>query len=272
MNSEDEILYLIEGIIEFKPHDNCLISLTTGEKKTLLAAASSCLHLLLQHQGTLVTKKALFEAGWEKDGLHVTDNTFYQNILTLRRSLSSLGIERNIIITVTRKGLMIPNDVYAKRLTEENPGTDTNVNEVLKTLEKKDLCQEHVTGKANKIGSAAQTWFKFCLFLAILFLTISSVYCIINTTDENNFFADYKLFGKTNGCIIFINNKHDNIEEYQLFTKNNPLNCDSQNYIYLTVVPFLQRVSAIRCKKPLLNEPATQCVSDYYLSRDEKLK
>lgn len=272
MNSEDEVLYLIEGIVEFKPHDNCLISLTTGEKKTLLAAASSCLHLLLQHQGTLVTKKALFEAGWEKDGLHVTDNTFYQNVLTLRRSLSSLGIERNIIITVTRKGLMIPNDVNAKKLTEENASASPKEDDPPQSLEKKSLLKEGITRKPNKIGSAVQTWFKFCFFLAILFLTISGVYCVINTTDENNFFADYKLFGKTNGCIIFINNKHDNIEEYQLFTKNNPLNCDSQNYIYLTVVPFLQRVSAIRCKKPLLNEPATQCVSDYYLSRDEKLK
>lgn len=288
MSSEGEVVYLIEGVIKFNPQDNSLISIETGERRTLLAAAASCLHLLLQYQGNLVTKKALFEAGWENDGLYVTDNTFYQNILILRRSFISLGFEKTLIITLTRKGLMIPADIDVQKLSEpsfrnevEEVQIDINVTEAA-SIDNKVKGEVAVNGNGNgngnphKKGHVPVIPFVFFRRLSSLLvavgITIAVFHIIFFSSAEKNYFADYKLLGNIDGCTIFINNQQESLKDYARFTEKNPLTCGDKKYIYLTFLPFMRRVSAIRCLKPLLNHPTMQCSSDYYLEKDEVLQ
>lgn len=286
MSSEGEVVYLIEGVIKFNPQDNSLISIETGERRTLLAAAASCLHLLLQYQGNLVTKKALFEAGWENDGLYVTDNTFYQNILILRRSFISLGFEKTLIITLTRKGLMIPADIDVQKLSEpsfrnevEEVQIDINITEVA-SIDNKVKGEVAVNGNGNgnphKKGHVSVIPFVFFRRLSSLLvavgITIAVLHIIFFSSVEKNYFADYKLLGNIDGCTIFINNQQESLKDYARFTEKNPLTCGDKKYIYLTFLPFMRRVSAIRCLKPLLNHPTMQCSSDYYLEKDEVLQ
>lgn len=284
MSSEGEVVYLIEGVIKFNPQDNSLISIETGERRTLLAAAASCLHLLLQYQGNLVTKKALFEAGWENDGLYVTDNTFYQNILILRRSFISLGFEKTLIITLTRKGLMIPADIDVQKLSEpsfsnevEEVKIDINVTEVA-SIDNKVKGEVVVNGNNNlhKKGHASVIPFVFFRRLSSLLvavgITIAVFHIIFFSSVEKNYFSDYKLLGYIDGCTIFINNQQEGLKDYARFTEKNPLTCGDKKYIYLTFHPVKRRVSAIRCLKPLLNNPTMQCSSDYYFEKDEVLQ
>ncbi|MFV8867053.1 winged helix-turn-helix domain-containing protein [Serratia fonticola] len=273
MSSEGEVVYLIEDVIEFHPRDNSLISMETGERKTLLAAAASCLHLLLQHQGNLVTKKALFEAGWESDGLYVTDNTFYQNILILRRSFIALGFEKTLIVTITRKGLMIPADVNVQRLHNklEEVKIDSSVAEVVQidSSVKGEIATNDNPHIKGHFPTKPFLFFKrLAFFLVFVGISVAVIHNLFFSAAEKNYFAEYKLLGKIDGCIIFINNQQENATDYVRFTEKNPLTCGDKKYIYLTLFPFIRRVSVIRCAKPLLNQPTMQCVSDYYLEKD----
>lgn len=50
-------------------------------------------------------RQTFYAEVWENQGLYVTDNTFYQNISLLRKTLRAAGIHDNIIQTVPREGI-----------------------------------------------------------------------------------------------------------------------------------------------------------------------
>lgn len=104
-------IYSIEDLVTFNVSTGVLHSIKDNSSCTLLAASSECFISLLENHGHLVSKKTLIEQGWEKYGLHVSDNTFYQNILMLRKGLRTCGIDKEIIKTIPRKGLLISEDV-----------------------------------------------------------------------------------------------------------------------------------------------------------------
>ncbi|WP_297198263.1 hypothetical protein [uncultured Pluralibacter sp.] len=109
-------LYHIDNKVEFD-HQKCLLrSLETDTTFTLLAAASECFLVLLMNHGHLVNKSKLIHEGWEKYGLHVSDNTFYQNILVLRKGLRTCGIDYEVIRTLPRKGLIVPETIQVTEI------------------------------------------------------------------------------------------------------------------------------------------------------------
>lgn len=110
--------YIIEGVVEYSPQDNKITHRESGETISLLSSASECFLLLLKNHGKLVNKSALITIGWEQYGLHVSDNTFYQNTLTLRKALKTIGIPHEVIKTVPRKGLVIPDNIQVEILND----------------------------------------------------------------------------------------------------------------------------------------------------------
>lgn len=110
-------LYHIDNKVEFDPQKCLLRSVNADTTFTLLAASSECFLILLMNHGRLVNKSKLFYQGWEKYGLHVSDNTFYQNILVLRKGLKACGIDYEVIRTLPRKGLIIPDTIHVSQIT-----------------------------------------------------------------------------------------------------------------------------------------------------------
>ena len=112
-------VYIIDSKVEFNYLACTLRSVDKDISFTLLAASSECFHFLLQNQGDLVNKSKLTYEGWEKYGLHVSDNTFYQNVLVIRKGLKACGIDYEVIKTLPRKGLLIPQTIQVKRIVDE---------------------------------------------------------------------------------------------------------------------------------------------------------
>lgn len=105
MESDTDII-IINQTICFSPDEHLLYPV--GRKHAALSLnvpVSRCLALLLSSDGQVVPRQTFYTEVWENQGLYVTDNTFYQNISLLRKTLRAAGIHDNIIQTVPREGI-----------------------------------------------------------------------------------------------------------------------------------------------------------------------
>jgi DNA-binding winged helix-turn-helix (wHTH) protein len=84
---------------------------------TLNAPTARCLQLLLESNGKLYPGGV---SGYsvENRGIVVSQNTFYQNISLLRKSLLKAGLSQDIIVTVRQRGLFSPQDQISRHFSE----------------------------------------------------------------------------------------------------------------------------------------------------------
>ena len=108
--------YLIAGVMLF---DDELYEVSGAgdvlQPVVLGAAASRCFSTLLEAQGSIVTKKELLHAGWERYGQQVSSNSVNQSIAQIRRCLSSVG-HCDYVVTVPRIGYKISDALSIERL------------------------------------------------------------------------------------------------------------------------------------------------------------
>ncbi|MRE39622.1 transcriptional regulator [Klebsiella quasipneumoniae] len=90
-----------------------------GECISLNAPTARCLLLLLQNSGKVISRDEFLSAVWENRGVVVSQNTFYQNISLLRKSLLKAGLSNDIIITVRQKGFSVAPDTLITPLSDE---------------------------------------------------------------------------------------------------------------------------------------------------------
>lgn len=95
------------------------VTIESSENIILNVPTARCLQLLLECQGRVVSREDFLLQVWNARGIVVSQNTFYQNISLLRKSLKKAGLSVEIIITVRRKGFTISTDTKIERLEEE---------------------------------------------------------------------------------------------------------------------------------------------------------
>lgn len=116
--------YIINGEVVFDVNDNGLRPLGEhGERVSLNAPTARCLQLLLESHGKIVSREEFLDTVWKTRGVVVSQNTFYQNISLLRRSLSKAGLSKDIISTVRQQGFVLTSDshIISSFKTEDVP-------------------------------------------------------------------------------------------------------------------------------------------------------
>ena len=96
----EEIIFDVDAC-ELKPLNEI------GEAISLNVPTARCLQLLLESNGAVVSRDDFLEQVWMSRGIVVSQNTFYQNISLLRKSLMKAGLSKDIITTVRRKGFVL---------------------------------------------------------------------------------------------------------------------------------------------------------------------
>ncbi len=253
--------YLIGDCIEFRPEDNSLYSRSTGETITLFVAASRCLLLLLNQQGKVVSQKELFEAGWQKNGIGVSNNTFYQNILMLRKGLKHAGYEETVIKTVPRQGLTVPSTVPVEKIMA---GTEKEYRkEVPVIVEDNPAAVSPVKEEKEEKKTQSQKWWLWGL---APFLCVVAVICVVwNVMENNSFFNSYTYAGKIEGCTVYLKNDRTPLKYYMQFIAKNNFTCGKQEFVYFATYPLVPRASAIRCKQQFSSGSKNNCISEYFL-------
>lgn len=143
---DDAVLFngcMINHEIVFNANMNELRPLSgDGECVILNAPTARCLLLLLQNSGKVISRDEFLAAVWENRGVVVSQNTFYQNISLLRKSLLKAGLSEDIIITVRQKGFSVAPDTLIIPLSDEEC---ENMNRVTLTHYKNNKVADVIT-------------------------------------------------------------------------------------------------------------------------------
>lgn len=119
--------YRINDGIIFDKNTFELTSLTdVNEVITLHAPTARCLLLLIEKKGEVVSRECFLEQVWHARGVVVSENTFYQNISLLRKSLKKVAPKENIVITVRSRGFIIPENTRIQPLEDKKEMEETH--------------------------------------------------------------------------------------------------------------------------------------------------
>lgn len=259
--------YLIEGFVEFRPEENLLFSHINGKKITLFVAASRCLQLLLNQRGMLVTQQALFDAGWQNYGVSVSNNTFYQNILTLRKAFKLAGCDKALIKTVPRQGLTISTAIQVEKI----PVSIVNSEPINELVKPKEVPLANMKITKNSFFEKMRIFYSLWAIVTYLVFSFCLLFLIFNKdSPESNYFDNYRYVGEIEGCSVYAFSSRVSIKVYTDFLKEHRFYCRQKKFVYFATYHFVQRASIIRCEKPFQKGIKNNCVSEYYLERLQK--
>ena len=91
-----------------------------GDAVILNAPTARCLQLLLESTGKVVPREEFMEVVWKARGIVVSENTFYQNISLLRKSLARAGLSHEIIVTIRQRGFVIAEGTVIKVISHDD--------------------------------------------------------------------------------------------------------------------------------------------------------
>ncbi|MFI8416173.1 transcriptional regulator [Serratia sp. NPDC078593] len=254
---DENCYYVIADKIEFRPEENLLYSRITGEKITLYVAASRCLQMLLREQGSVVAQQQLFDIGWEKNGMGVSKNTFYQNILTLRKGLKIAGYDQTVIKTIPRQGLTIPSTVPVQKVIKSNITTSSGKENI------KDNNQPETTNIIIKKIFPTYLW---AIIVVIPLVLTIILFLASKISDKRDYFSQYSYAGKIDNCSVYLYNKNTTLERYKQYLKKHQGSCAENSFVYFSTYPLVPRVSVIRCKQAFSTGLKNSCVSEYHLN------
>ncbi|MEN0615587.1 helix-turn-helix domain-containing protein [Klebsiella indica] len=166
----------IEGFITFDTEEASLVNLLTGDCIELSATSTRLLATLLRQQGDIISRIDIFQAVFEKYGARPSNSNLNQYISTLRRSLSDLGIEKNVIITIPRIGFKISDEIIVT--TDCDYHSSFTLPDIPPELSRKRLIWRH----------RKTLFFALILSVSIFFITYSFFYK--KQTSNQTFYQD----------------------------------------------------------------------------------
>ncbi|HGF0148779.1 TPA: transcriptional regulator [Klebsiella variicola] len=156
---------------------------------TLNTPTARCLQLLLENNGKIISRDEFLSAVWEERGVVVSQNTFYQNISLLRKSLLRAGLTQDVVVTVRQRGFVIATGTVIRQVLQKNEFNsamslstdihiqsdnvrdmsfvDVDVESETKVLKKKSMVNEYTSSKLP-----------FWTFIIVAVMTIINIFFI----------------------------------------------------------------------------------------------
>lgn len=289
--------YVINKVVEFHPTTRQLRNLSNPTNMVVLnSPASRCLLLLIERSGTIVTQQEFMYNVWEKLGLVVSANTYYQNICLLRKGMKEIGFASDPITTIPRIGLTLALDTQIQSIESTDPPPPASVDE--KTTDETALTvsydeldkavfshagilHEAIESVADIPASApdipepqclpkrdASKLSKLFFLITVLIFSIllADIKVILSHFQEQSYFENYQLTVNTDGCHLFLNKDiHNADERTKALTYGAQFKSDCQKFpwVYISRYAMLPRASVIRCNKPMSSP--NYCISNYFI-------
>ncbi|WP_161629509.1 winged helix-turn-helix domain-containing protein [Serratia fonticola] len=144
----------------------------------------------------------------KKNGLEVSNNTFYQNILMLRKGLKLAGYEQVVIKTVPRQGLAIPSMVPADRII---PDISTTSAEEIPSVEEN---QPPTPSKVDKKASSRPRYV-WTILLCLSFGVGIALLAAWNSSENKNFFSTFNFVGNIEQCSVYLHSGQTSLQSYK---------------------------------------------------------
>lgn len=246
---------IFNGIVAYEEQHARLYNINEPEKfVSLFAPTNKCLSLLIETRPEVISQHVFFEKVWENEGLPVTANTFYQHIAMLRRALEEVGLNKDAIVTIPRKGLSLAEtlDITFEEVDEaaaDKTPINNNKNQPLpEQIENKSLTKLALT------------------LLGIIFVfSVSfglSLSYFDNAPQQTHQLENYKFLGEINGCRVFTFFSLSTLSDVKRDLQDNNIDCKTNENIYYATIPLLHRVSVITCT----NGPENICRSYFSMT------
>lgn len=256
--------YIINGIVEFHPAASTLRDLNNPEQVVVLnSPAGRCLLLLIERAGSIVTQQECMDIVWQRRGMMVSPNTYYQNISILRKGLKKAGFETDPIVTIPRIGLTLASDTQITIKEAQLPSAEPEA--PVQTVQEEDGVPQPVAPVTPVAPVAKRRFWLGGALLALLL--IISVSVISYSRPHDSYFVDgYRFTTMMGECRLYfardIETPQDR-EKALAYAAPFKDECSSYPWIYISGYSLLPRASVIRCDRAM-TEP-NRCMSDYFI-------
>lgn len=268
--------YIINGIVEFHPATGTLREIENPEHVVVLnSPAGRCLLLLIERIGSIVTQQEFLDSVWQRRGMQVSPNTFYQNISILRKGLKKFGFATDPIVTIPRIGLTLASDTEiiireSHPVPQHQPPVaekQSSAVSVETTLPNNTLAEASaLTEQIEDPALSSRHSLRLVVVLLIL-LMLFGVGIINQSNSYDSLFEDgYRFAALSGSCRIYLaNDIQTQSEREKALAYVLPFadECVSHPWIYVSWYAMLPRASVIRCDRPM-TEP-NRCLSDYFI-------
>lgn len=258
--------YLINGTTEFWPEKRLLLCKTDRRSLTLQAPASGYLLELITRKPDIVSHADLILAGWGSLHEGVSLNTFYQSMLVLRQSLEEIGLGKNLILTVRRQGLTIPERIAVTPIGSLSPEIVLNAHE--QPLSDSTAAKPPHHKALKKLSTIWDEHYKRSLIilpsLGFFILALFNISLYFYNPPQESFFSQYYKAPPFKGCNVYVNNPSISNDVYIDFINRNNLDCDARNWWYISSYINSPSISLVRCVADIVNAKRNYCSTNYY--------
>ena len=255
--------YIINGQVEFHPAASTLRDLNNPDRVVVLnSPAGRCLLLLIDRIGTIVTQQECMDIVWQRRGMLVSPNTYYQNISILRKGLKKVGFENDPIVTIPRIGLTLASDT--KIVIKQTPPQNTDAAENIPPAVEEPAAAQSVEEASALAASTRRFWLPGAL---VALLVLAGISVLSHSRLRDSYFVDgYRFTTMLGECRLYLardietQRDRDKALAYATPFKDR---CVNYPWVYVSGYTLLPRASVIRCDRPM-TEP-NRCMSDYFI-------
>ncbi len=247
-------MYLINKLVEYDPENKTLVNHITGRSIQLQLPANLCFLLSRHPSGKIISQNKLMVVGWGERNDVTTPNTFYQAILTLRNALAEVGLPRDTVKTISRRGLMLSE---ATQVEVFSPTAEL-------TIVNKDVAI------ADSTAMQMPVWLIITTAMLLLIALINGV--ILYKHCQNMPFSHYMPLstGSTNNACQLFYAPNEHVQDHYLrLLKNNPGLCAEKRYVFLIGYSKTERIAAFVCNNDARRDAAALCTTHYFWAHEQ---
>lgn len=258
--------YIINDVVEFHPATRTLRNLKNPNREVVLnSPAGRCLLLLIERAGSIVTQQECMDIVWQRRGMMVSSNTFYQNVFILRKGLKKIAFDTDPIVTIPRVGLTLASDI--KIVVQEAQHQMGNGDNTLNLPEQEKSVASPESGGTPYIAVPVSKPVFWLLVGLLILLMLSGVSIMGHSfTRENDFVDGYRFIRHVDTCRVMLANNiqvPDDQEKALSWAERFKSECKKYPWVYISRRVMPPRASVLRCDRPM-NEP-NHCMSDYFV-------
>ncbi|XQS16176.1 transcriptional regulator [Citrobacter telavivensis] len=252
-------LYTINNLVDFHPGDRTLTNKNTQKTVILQNPASFILLYLLTNCGVVIPQTQLVEVGWGDKNTITSVNTLYQTVLTLRNALTEVGLPRDLIKTVARRGMMMTAEIQRTEMESvDNAGESVTGEEPTSPA---------LTAPPRKMRPSGETLMVGAVLLSVLLIGVGLSFGLLYPTAES-LFSSYAIVDTTSfsSCTLLLKGNSTLNTRYATFLTRHPDICQSHKYVYLSGMNSAKNIAAVACQLDIRENPQTKCTTWYSIN------
>ncbi|QKJ88362.1 hypothetical protein PMPD1_3445 [Paramixta manurensis] len=238
--------------VDFYPELNQLVNKNSGKVVGLNWPTARCLSILIEHYGEVVPQEYFIEHVWSVKNIVVSNNTFVQNISLLRRSLRSVGIDSDVIVTIKGRGYIIPLTFSIENFdittndwrTSSLSPTPEHCVEEPRSIEERPLSEDK-----ERLHQPLQLFWCICSGITIaaaILLLFLSVYLYYFPYKK----IEYVFFNQDkDGCKFYFDREREGASNIIDKVKRvDVIDCQKKSEIYITAYEEVPHYTVIQCR------------------------